>query len=551
MCVNTLYKDYKQFMIFFGCLLIILYFIPYFLLKENSYILIHDNLDSEFVYKVLASKFPFTTKYDIIMNGLPSFCLPSKIIITQIYYYFLTPFNAYLINDIVAKIIAFIGMFLLIDNYIFKNKYLNLNFLISFSFCLIPFYSIFGLSSPGIPLLLFCFLEVSRNRSLPIYYIYIFIFSFYSSFALVGFFLLSFILLYLFYKNKSISKNILTSFFLITIGYFISEYELFYSLFSGFASHRTEWKVNDISLTENFRYINSIFFATQYHSGKFYTSIVLFSLLLSSLFKYKKTKNLYFSNLEKYALIILVFIFSLCFIYPYIQLVLGNKFKILISFDFTRFYFFTPCLWFILFAYSIKFIFDSKFVKTTYILILSNFFLIIFSNKLYAHNIYALLTNNVIKNDLRVFSNYFDVKLFKQVSDYIGKPLSTYRIVNLGFSPSISQYNGFYTLDSYQNVYPLSYKKLFRNVISNELNYNKKWKDNFDNWGSRAYLYTLPLPFETDHLTLDIDIEALKKLNCNYIISNKIIDNYKILDLKYLKNFQDSTYSLHLYEIMY
>jgi hypothetical protein len=537
-------------MIFLGCLLILLYYIPYLFLKENSYIVIHDNLDSEFVYKVLASKFPFTSKYDMIMNGLPSFCLPSKITLTQIYYYFLTPFYAYLINDIVVKTIAFVGMFLLINNYIFNKKYVNLNFLISFSFCLIPFYSIFGLSSSGIPLLLFCFLGLlNNNRPLIIYYVYIFIFSFYSSFALVGFFILAILLFYIFYKNKSLSKNILISFFLITIGYFISEYELFYSFFSGFASHRTEWKVNDITLMDNIRYINSIFFTTQYHTGKFYTSIVLFSVFLSFLYKYKKNKKLYFSNLEKYTIIMMFFIFSLCFIYPYIQLTLGNRFKILISFDFTRFYFFTPCLWFILFAYSIKFIFYSKFINTTYILIILNFFLIIFSNSLYAHNIYTLFTNKTIKNDLRIFNNYYDVKLFKQVSDYIGKPQSTYRIANLGFSPSISQYNGFYTIDSYQNVYPLYYKKLFRNIISNELNNNKEWKDYFDNWGSRVYLYTLPLPIETDHLTLDINPEAMKNLNCNFIISNIIIDNYKTLNLKYLRNFQDSTYTLYLYEI--
>jgi hypothetical protein len=206
--LNYLNKKNINTFVWFGLLLILSYYIPYFILKENSYVIIHDNLDSEFVYKVIASRFPFEKKYDIIMNGLPSFCLPSKISITQLFYYFLPPFYAYLINDILVKIIAFIGMFFLIDNYIFIKRHRYIIFLISFSFCVIPFYSIFGLSSAGIPLLLFCFLEIfnKSNTSILIYF-YIFIYSFFSSFALVGLFIITILALFLFTTRKMINKK--------------------------------------------------------------------------------------------------------------------------------------------------------------------------------------------------------------------------------------------------------------------------------------------------------------------------------------------------------
>ena len=65
--------------------------------------------------------------------------------------------------------------------------------------------------------------------------------------------------------------------------------------------------------------------------------------------------------------------------------------------------------------------------------------------------------------------------LFQEIKDHIDLPLEDYRVASIGLHPAIAQYNGFYTLDSYNNFYPLTYKYQFRKIIENELEKNKRF----------------------------------------------------------------------------
>jgi hypothetical protein len=71
----------------------------------------------------------------------------------------------------------------------------------------------------------------------------------------------------------------------------------------------------------------------------------------------------------------------------------------------------------------------------------------------------------------------------------VGKPIQDYRVVSIGLHPAVAQYNGLYTLDTYNNFYPLSYKHQFLNIIAPELNKNKSLKSYFDLWGGRCYIF--------------------------------------------------------------
>ena len=536
-----------------------IYYTPLFLLNENILITIHDNLDSEFVYKVIISKFHNVDKYYNIMNGLPSYCLPSKISITQFFYYFINPLHAFLINDIVVKIIAFFGFYFLSNNFIFVDKYKIISFFLSLSYSLLPFYSIFGLTTPGIPMLLFSFIFILRNSVFSIKILlnllYILIFTFYSSFALIGIFILFFLLVYhIFYskKNTSIFFYIATLIFLI--GYLISEYELFKTLINGFVSHRSAWVVETNNFMLNFKNTIKLFLTTQYHTGEFSTIIIFSSFIISliyyknSLYKNFKIRRNIFAIIKIFFLIILIISFS--FIYPYIQNYFGKWFKILISFDFSRFYFLLPFLWFLLFAYCLKFLLNKN-QTICFSLLFVNLILIFHSNHLYNKNIANLITmkNSDFKNQL-TYKNYFDEKVFNKIAKYIAKPQNSYKVVNLGLSPSIAQYNGFYTLDSYQNVYPIEYKYKFRNIISQELNKNRLWKDYFDNWGSRVYLFSNDLFENKKIIKLDINFKALKKLGCEYVFSTNIINDSN--NLMYLKTFSrnNSYRKVHLYKLI-
>jgi len=116
-----------HYLIFLG---ITFYFLIYVLNGENSVIKISDNLDSEILYRLLPKQsgtlFSISNDATVpqIMNGLKRNCLNASAFnfVTLLFFLF-SPFYAYLINFIIAKSIAFLGMYLLLKKFtnIFSN----------------------------------------------------------------------------------------------------------------------------------------------------------------------------------------------------------------------------------------------------------------------------------------------------------------------------------------------------------------------------------------------------------------------------------------------
>ena len=132
-------------------------------------------------------------------------------------------------------------------------------------------------------------------------------------------------------------------------------------------------------------------------------------------------------------------------------------------------------------------------------------------------------------------------------------------MVSLGMHPAASQYNGFYTLDAYITNYPVSYKESFRKVIANELDKDEQLKDYFDNWGNRCYIFSSELGkhylfnknSDVEIVNLDINVQHLKNMGCEYLISAVPINNYQSIGLNYERPFEssDSFYKIFLYSI--
>ena len=71
-------------------------------------------------------------------------------------------------------------------------------------------------------------------------------------------------------------------------------------------------------------------------------------------------------------------------------------------------------------------------------------------------------------------------------------------------------------LDGYHSLYPLSYKRKFREIIEIELDKNPTFKNYYDNWGSRVYT-SLYEPVDKENYSLNL--LAAEKLGAKYIIS--------------------------------
>ena len=63
------------------------------------------------------------------------------------------------------------------------------------------------------------------------------------------------------------------------------------------------------------------------------------------------------------------------------------------------------------------------------------------------------------------------------------------RVGSIGMHPSVAAYNGLACVDGYSNNYPLSYKHEFREVIAGELEASEALRAYFDNWANRCYLF--------------------------------------------------------------
>ena len=153
---------------------------------------------------------------------------------------------------------------------------------------------------------------------------------------------------------------------------------------------------------------------------------------------------------------------------------------------------------------------------------------------------------------------FFAEEQFKEIKDYIGLPQEEYRVASIGLHPAIAQYNGFYTLDTYNNFYPLAYKYQFREIIEKELAKNKTIRTYFDEWGGRCYLFTAELGkhymFKKTSAkrlkNLELNTEPFKELGGRFIFSSVPIDNALENGLVLDKVFhsKSSAWKIHLYK---
>src|SRR5699024_6619802 len=120
--------------------------------------------------------------------------------------------------------------------------------------------------------------------------------------------------------------------------------------------------------------------------------------------------------------------------------ILKDHFSLFNTFNFARIHFMRPVLWYASFAIALSFLW-RQFRLGKWVVI---FLLAAQCTLLYQ------LTEDVKYREAGTptFKEFYAEDLFKDIQDYIGKDQSSYRVASIGLHPAISQYNGFYTLDT-------------------------------------------------------------------------------------------------------
>lgn len=586
----------SKYLIIALCILL-LYILPFIIFGQDTYVHHYDNLDNVATrYHVndmngYYINFDPDGKIENVMNGIPQFAYSTGFYFFALtLYHFFEPFTAYALNEIIIRFIAFLGMYLLLSNYLLKKKHPFAITFPSLCFAILPTYTIYGLSFLGMPLLLYAFMNLYYEKKITISLIIAFGFPFFSELPLSGvhiLFTLSIGLVYFTIKNKKIPYYYFIGIGLLGFAYLITNYHILHLFLinEDFTLHREEFN----PLRDSSTFIGSLgrsllmILFSRFTAESMHTLILVFLLPFTFYiaYRYKQEKRL--------LLWLFISAMVISFYYGFAHweqyIILEGKIKFFRMFNIKRFFWFLPLLWYLILALSIEIVFSAPYGKKIIVgfAILQLIFLFIANGEYNVHSRRAirdfinvfLPQEEEIKREIWIhpyqalmpkytYREFYSEDLFQEIDHYIGRDKSDYRIVSIGMFPQVLQYSGFYTLDSCQSIYDLEYKHRFRRIIERELAKDETWVKWFDQWGSRCYIFCDEFPDDyyasynidredPDTLilnNLDLNIEAFKEMGGEYIFSVFNIRNYQENQLQRLDVFENesSPYRIYLYQ---
>jgi hypothetical protein len=541
-------------------LMIIVWVAPYFILGQDAHLRVHDNLDSNLGwYKVLKNSgqlfAPSNAPIHQIINGqLSRDAFYSQYYLMVILFSILPPMVAYGMSQLITRVIAFLGMYLLLNKYVLKEKnYGIIRVGVALTFALTPYWPSGMLSILGMPLALWAFLNIRKGDKSWQNYTVLTVLPFLSSFVLGFFFFLAsmgiFWLIDLF-RTKKWNLRLFFSILYMSVIYILIDYRLVASMFLPHeATNREAFVESNNNFIQTLQLIvkNYVFSHNQDRTISQYVILPLTLICLCIvLVKGNWKKEKLFIGLHVLNLVLSVW-YAFWFFQGFQPL--KNHFSILTTFNFSRFHYLRPMIIYILFALSLKMVWKiGRYGKIIAAICIAAQFL-------------ALIPYNeqVYYKSSPTYRQFFAEKQFSNIKKYIGLPVNQYRVVSVGIHPDIAQYSGFYTLDTYSNIYPLAYKKNFREIIAPELGKNKALANYFDYWGGRCYVFVDELgqnymfskysSKKIEHLHLNTS--KLKQMGGLFILSAVPILNAEENHLLLKKVFQskESYWKIYLYKV--
>jgi hypothetical protein len=550
----------KPKLILFALLILTIYLSPLFILQENAHIRVHDNLDSNLAwYKVLAKSGQMfgdpNAVIPQIINGVPRNAFGTEYSIIVWLYALFPTMIAYGLSQALTRVVAFIGMYLLLKKHLLPGERWDfLQVFTSLAFALTPFWPSGMLSTLGMPLALWAFLNIRNGEGTKKDYIVLTLIPFYASIVLGFFFFLSAMGIFWLVdvlRGKGWNHRFLFSIAYMTFIFMLVEYRLIYSfLFSTELNSRDEYFHAYLPFWRAVRLTFKNYVLGHTHvmtvHGLFILPVTFFALYFVYSKKLWKQEKLFVF------LFVLNFLLSLWYAFWFYKgwLPLTKAFHFMDTFNFARYHFLRPMVIYAGFALALKILSlqGHSWMKT------AKWFAIL-------QILLLCLFNEEIKYQKKpTVKEFYAEELFSEIKEHIGQDQENYRVVSIGIHPAISQYNGFYTLDTYNNFYPLTYKHKFRKIIEPELAKNKTIRKYFDQWGGRCYIFTAKLGkkymIKKDSKrklnNLQLNTTVFKEMGGQYILSALPITNSEENQLTLDRVFESksSPWKIYLYKTL-
>ncbi|WHX99804.1 DUF6044 family protein [Neobacillus sp. DY30] len=553
-------KKKEQRRILFAVLILTIYLSPLFILQENAHIRVHDNLDSNLAwYKVLAKSGQMFGEVNAvipqIINGVPRNAFGTEFSIIVWLYALFPTMIAYGLSQALTRVVAFIGMYLLLKKHLLPDKrWAFLQVGVSLAFALTPFWPSGMLSTLGMPLALWAFLNIRNGEGSKKDYIVLTLIPFYASIVLGFFFFLSAMGIFWItdvLRGKGWNLRFFLSIAYMTCIFMLVEYRLVSSfLFSTEPNSRDEYFHASLPLWRVIRLTFKNYVLGHTHVMTVHGLFILPVMFIALYFVY--SKKLWKQEKVFVFLFGLNFLLSLWYAFWFYKgwLPLTKKFHFMDTFNFARYHFLRPMVIYAGFALSLKILSlqgrswasTAKWFAIAQILLL------------------CLFNDEIIYHKKPTVREFYAEELFTEIKEHIGQDQKNYRVASIGIHPAISQYNGFYTLDTYNNFYPLSYKHQFRKIIEAELKKNKTIRKYFDQWGGRCYIFTAQLGkkymIKKDSRRklkdLQLNTTIFKEMGGEYILSALPITNSEQNQLKLDKIFEskNAAWKIYLYKTL-
>lgn len=572
-----------------GLATVFVYVSPYLILGQDTPTLINDNLDQGPIqfWRLYHESNPFWNSAAAsprFLNGeLPAQAGPN-LQWANLPYFLLSPFAAYVSLQLLTRVVAFVGMWLLLRALFHKGEeqiICNLVFIgVAILFSILPHYPPTSFCVPSLPLHVWAFWKIARREDKWWHWVTLCLIPFFTSFLVAQVFLLILVgavWIIASVIQQRVNWRWLGAVALVSVLYCVCEYDLIlFVMTSQVISHRIEFKTVSVSLNTGLRnalsnFCEGNYFVATYH----YFLILLFPLTAcTAIFDWGRSilgrlcvgrgsndKNApdthqtechYYMRISVGAFL-LAGIISLWYgLYNWVPVVsLRQSMPVLNMVQWDRLHWLHPLVWYVglaslLLSWAKMLRPRNRVAFVIFVLMWQGIFLF-----LHADHTKSLFAN------MLTWREFYATKQFEEIQEFISKPAKNYRVASLGLHPAIALYNGFYCLDGYCTNYSLNYKKRFRQVIAMELAKSDELKDYFDNWGSRCYLLssevglnfisTKQKPKSISRLSLDLD--AFVKLGGEYILSAVHIDNPEKSGLELMKVFDDpqSAWRIWLY----
>lgn len=533
--------------------LVILLWLPYLILGGDASYRIHDNLDSNHTsFRVLSASNLFAGNNELI-QGIRRISLPPELNLSTWFYLIIGPLNSYILERLLVALVAFWGMYRWLSVYILKDINSWLTYASAVLFSLVPFWPYGGISVAGLPWVIYVLLNFKNERWNYRDVGVLVFFALYSSLVLSGLFLLIYFGLYWLVcvvRREKGAGSLFLGMVLLSGFYIITHYRLVlgFLLPSDYVSHRVEMKPSMWSFNESLNASISLFLKQQEHSSSVHRAFLLPIVLLAWVISFisKSKRSWMFLSIGMVLVLFHALIFGFYRYEGFSAILKRINAKLPMQLD--RFYMLTPIIWYALFAVSLYLFSNLEVinrVKRIALLAMLGIqgFLLLRQHELW------------VNRDEPSYNAYHSIESFNKIKEIVG---SSAKCVSVGMSPSVALYNGLFPIDGYFFDYPLEFKHEFGSIIRGELNRNDKLKIYFDEWGSRAYVFSSELDGDFHvrkgsgkHIEfLKLDYSKLKKQGVYIILSAVPINtDHQPLKLLSVITNDESAWEIHVYRI--